>query len=528
MKRVLWVLFLSLAMGSCATVQPPQNLVNRALDAMGGAESYARVKTITVKGNWKQWEPEQSHTPGGEMRHANDANFETVADYATRSVRTDWVKNFAYPAPRTFTFSEIVTPEAGYVIGREANALNSQAAKMKSPAHSMSGLRLTATQRELRRVSPLLLLEMRNSPDKLSGSPDIAIGGVTYQAVNYNAGAYTYTVLFDPQTGLPARVRTLDYDNMWGDVNYDVVLSDWTSMGGIRVPASQKYELNGRVITEVKLTEVTVNPSVQASRFDVPAELKTGAAKPATGNVPYQWILRRQFIGTYMDSDNVSFDTRATSSLRLNEIAPGVQHQAGGTHHSLIVEMSDYLIVFDAPVTDGQSNWTIAAAQAKYPGKPIRFVVLTHHHMDHAGGIRAYAAQGATLVVGQGAGAHYRKVLAAPYTRNPDLAATRDLSGTRIIEVADKHVFNDGKREVSAHLIENPHSSAYLIGYVADARIGYVTDIWSPGPKLPEKITSPLAALASAVKKAGIAPTRFAAGHGVVADYAPLAALAGN
>ena len=48
--------------------------------------------------------------------------------------------------------------------------------------------------------------------------------------------------------------------------------------------------------------------------------------------------------------------------------------------------MSDHLIVIDAPVTDAQSNWTIAAAQAKYPGKPIRYLVLTHHHMDHAGG----------------------------------------------------------------------------------------------------------------------------------------------
>jgi len=238
-------------------------------------------------------------------------------------------------------------------------------------------------------------------------------------------------------------------------------------------------------------------------------------------------VLRRQFIGTYMDSESVSFDSRATSSLRLVELAPGVQHQSGGTHHSLIVEMRDHLIVFDAPVTDGQSNWTIAAAQAKYPGKPIKYLVMTHHHMDHSGGIRAYVAQGAALVVGKGAADHYRKVLAAPFTRNPDLAA-RNLGGAQIIEVADKHVFDDGKREVSAHLIENPHSASYLIGYVADARIGYVTDIWSPGPALPAKITSPLMALVAAVRKAGIAPTRFAAGHGAPADYAPLSALAGN
>src|SRR6185295_11430385 len=176
-------------------------------------------------------------------------------------------------------------PDAGWVIGIDSNGRNAQNLKATPPGHSMSGLRLATTQRELRRVSPLLILEMRNNPDQLSASPEIAIAGVAYPAVNYNAGNYTFTVMFDPQTGLPARVRTLDYDNVWGDVSYDIVLSDWTSMGGIRVAATQKYELNGRVITEVRLTDVTVNPSLPAARFDVPADLKSGAAKPATGNI---------------------------------------------------------------------------------------------------------------------------------------------------------------------------------------------------------------------------------------------------
>jgi hypothetical protein len=340
MTRTLCLLLLTAAIGSCAT-SPQRNvdLVNRALDAMGGADSYAKVKTIAVKGNWKQWEPDQSFAPGGEMRHhANDATFEAVADYGTRSIRVDWVKDFAYPAPRTFKFSEIVTPDAGYVIGREANALNKQSADLKSPAHSMSGLRLTATQRELRRASPLLLLGMRNNPDRLSGSPDIAIGGISYPAVNYNAGAYTYTVLFDPQTGLPARVRTFEYDNVWGDVTYDL----------------------------------------------------------------------------------------------------------------------------------------------------------------------------------------------APYTRNPDLAARRDLSGTPILEVADKHVFNDGKREVSVHLIENPHASALLLAYVADARIAYVTDVYSPGAPLPPKMNPALQSVVNGVKKAGIQPVTFVGGHGSSAPYSLLVGLAGN
>jgi glyoxylase-like metal-dependent hydrolase (beta-lactamase superfamily II) len=527
MQRILFLLLSAVFVGSCATTPSSENLVGRAVDAMGGADALSKVKTMSVRGTMKQWEPEQSFAPGGEMRFANETTFEAAGDFSAGAMRIDWVKNFAYPAPRTFKFSEIVTPTAGWVVGREANGLNKQAEGMNPPAHSMSGLRLATTQRELRRASPSLLLEMRANASRVIASPEIRVGGVTYPAVSYRAGNDTFIVMFDAASGLPARIRTLDYDNVWGDVNYDLVLSEWRAFGGVQIPTSRKYELNGRTIMDIKLTDVTVNAPVAAGHFEPPAAIKAGAARPATGNVPHQWIIRRQIIGTYMDSEQVSYDARGSAGLRFNEIAPGVQHVVGGTHNSMIVEMSDYLIAFDAPVTDWQSNWTIAEAKKKYPNKPIRYLVMTHHHMDHSGGIRGYVAQGATLVVGTGAAEHYRKTLAAPYTRNPDLQP-RSLAGVNIVEVADKHVFSDGKREVSAHLLENPHAAATLLGYVVDARIAYVTDIYSPGPPLPPKINPALASVVTGVRKAGIQPLTFAGGHGTTAPYALLVALAGN
>lgn len=393
----------------------------------------------------------------------------------------------------------------------------------------MSGLRLAAAQRELLRGSPLLALEMQRNPDRVTSTARVTVGGVSYPAVNYRAADQTLTVMFDPATGLPARVRTLDYDNIWGDVTYDLVLADWQAVSGVRVAMSRKYELNGRVVMDAKVTETKVNAPIAADRFAIPPPFLAAARKPATGNVPYQWIIRRQFVGFYLDSDQPSYDTRASTGLKLVELAPGIQHVVGGSHNSLIVEMKDHVIVFDAPVSDWQSNWTISAARAKYLKKPVKYLVLTHHHMDHTGGVRAYASAGATIVTGKGTVEHFRRVLAAPFTRSRDLPEG-DLSRTPIVEVTGKYVLTDGQREVHAYLVDpNPHSEGMLIGYVPDARLGFVTDLWSPSPApLPERLNPALASLVAAVKKAGISPAKFAGGHGASADYAPLAALEGK
>ena len=530
MKRAAWLLAMSLVVASCATMPSgSQDLVSRAVAAMGGADALAGVKTLYAKGTVRQYEPEQSYAAGGEMRFTCESIFEATTDVGTRATRIDWSRKFAYPAPRTFTFSEIVTPDAGYVEGIDSNGRTRQSLEAKPPAHTMSGLRLAATQRELRRGSPLLLLEMLKNPDRVASVGDVTVGSVSYPAVDYRAADnQTFTVMFDRATGLPARIRTLDYDNIWGDVTYDLVLSDWQMVEGLRVATTWNYELNGRKIMEIKITDGKVNGAFASDRLVIPDAFKAGAPKPATA-VPYQWVIRRQFIGTYLDSDVPSYDTRATSSLKLVELAPGVQHVVGGSHHALLVALKDHVIVFDAPVSDWHSTWVLAAAQYKFPRKPVKYLVLTHHHMDHAGGLRAYAAEGATIVAGKGTAAHFRRVLAAPFTRNPDLPA-RDLTRTPIVEVADKHVFSDGQREVHAYVIDpNPHAEGLMIGYVADARIGFATDIWSPGAApLPDKLNPALASLVATVKKAGISPLKFAGGHGSTADYAPLAALEGK
>lgn len=125
MKR-LWLLCMVSVLVSCAapatkTLSRDQELVDLALAAMGGADALRGQRGVSIKGTVKYWEPEQSHTPGGEMRFAADARFDAVHDFANHVSRIDWEKKFAYPTPRTFTYAEIVTPGAGVVIGIDSN-----------------------------------------------------------------------------------------------------------------------------------------------------------------------------------------------------------------------------------------------------------------------------------------------------------------------------------------------------------------------------------------------------------------------
>jgi len=207
MKRALAVLAVCM-LAACATQQTKeQSLVDRAIDAMGGADRLATLKTVSVKGTGKQWEPEQSDVPGGEMRFANETSFELVQDRSQRASRTDFERRFAYPAPRTFKFSEVVLADSGYVLGVDTNGRNAQSLKMNPPAHAMSGARLATVQREaLRGTVSRLLGEMRANPKDLRPSSDLVAGGASYPAVGYGP----FLVGFDSQSGLPVRVRTLD------------------------------------------------------------------------------------------------------------------------------------------------------------------------------------------------------------------------------------------------------------------------------------------------------------------------------
>ena len=495
----------------------PQDRVNAAYAAMGGD----KLKTLTVSASLQQYDPGESYSLSDPAKpDTGVSDLKQSRDFQRGLTRDEWVRPKADDGTKR-TYIEIVTPTAGYVVGNDATngRLPKRTVKGTQPEHTMSGRRLTATLRELER--PFIVLEMKRHPDRVSAVDDQKVGGKTYPAAQYRDDYGSYIVIFDPATNLPMRVRTLDWDALEGDSVYDAEYSDWRDVSGAKIAFSTAYTLNGMKVADLKFSNVAINLNFPPKTFEIPQAMLSAAAKPAPANAtPYQWIIRRQFSGFYYDSDAKYTDD--LDSLKLVDVATNVSQTQGGTHNTLFIATNTYLIAVEAPNDDGQAIQSIDMAKKRYPGKPIRYLVLTHHHVDHVGGMRTYAAEGATIVVGKGDGDYIRKALVRPETLNPD--APKKAFTPKVVEVDGRWSVNDGGREVDAYVVENPHVSPMLIVFVPDAKLGIVTDLYVPGAPPPSN--TEVAALVKGVDKWAIKPERFAGGHGSVGPYADVVAAA--
>ena len=198
---------------------------------------------------------------------------------------------------------------------------------------------------------------------------------------------------------LVERVQTWVPNPVLGDMIYDHRYSDYKDFGGVMFPtALHSHQGDPRINAghnwmDIRVTNARGN--VNTDVLAVPASVQE-AATPA-----------------------VQAESR--------ELTDGVCRIAGGSHHSVAVEFSDFVAVVEAPQHEARSLAVIGEVRRIIPNKPIRYVVNTHHHFDHSGGLRTYVAQSATVVTHQGNRDFFYDVLfhPGPRTLAPDILSTR-------------------------------------------------------------------------------------------------------
>lgn len=500
-----------------AYAQSPIDLLKQAVDAQGGADALRAVTSVVVKGEGKFWSVGQSFSPHEPPPFHSDSTLTASIDLAGAKARYDWERDLKIPFPRKFPFSEVRFPTYGAVIDD------------KGQVKPMSGNRHATTMREALRGDAwmgTLQLAALDAPKNVSGIKDQTLGDQTFPAIQYSHGPHTFIMLFDRTTKLPVSIRNREADRLWGDSNYDMILSDWKKVGNVTIAHTRSFKINDIEAQRLTLKDVALNATIAPETFLVPDAVKAAAKPTPTTNVPYQWVLRGLASPAFYSDTDPAY-VLPGPGIRLDQLAPNVLYTQGAVCNNMVVEMKDGLVVFEAPVGADQSRWLLDQLKVKYPGKPIKYLVLSHHHFDHISGMRQYAAEGATIVVPAPNKAYFEQVLKAPNTVEPD-ALQKAPKNVPVVEVKDSFSIKDDTVEIHVYNMPNPHANGFLMSHVVKENFVYSPDMIPMfGPTVPRMPTT--VAVGDELRKRHITGATIVGGHGGTAKQADIGpALAAN
>ncbi len=448
-----------------AAAQAPRELVARAIAAMGGEPALTAASVITADFNTATFALGQEETPASPAR-ATFASGQTVTDLrAMRRVLTQEVRPLTggVQRQRRVTAGGIGLLETD---GRQA---------ADAPAT------VGTTERGMR-LSPERLLASALAGGT-SALPARTLREESGAGVSYAAGPDTLNLFFDPRTGLLLMTEHVMDDPILGDRRTATWYTRWQDAGGIKLPRQIDVEYNGRIQSHTVITAARVGPA-DAAAFTIPDSISSRAQR-AIAAAPAQ------------------VPTVAS-------IAPGLWWVAGGTHHSMVVEQPSQLIVVEGPFSTQRTAAVLDTLKARFPTKPVSLVVNTHHHWDHASGLRGYLAAGVPVLTHARNGGYVRGIASAAKTVAPD-ALTR---GGRVPEVrtmTDSLTIGEGSGRIVLYHAPTSHVEGMLIAYVPSAKTVFNSDLFGPG-QAPNAVFA--RELVAAVRARGIAVDKVVGGHG--------------
>jgi len=443
----------------------------RMAKSMGGLEKILALQGLEFMSKGNRFEPEQSNKPAGEFVHVVDYDYHLNYGLGKQLLRTEWFNKVKYPFIEQRQFTEVINGKHGAVFGFDTIIAPGQAAMLST--------RIGARVKQNLVSSPLALIHRASQH-----AEQVRFLGVKkynkrpHQVISIPGWDQPIRLFIDVESKLPSKAETLEDDTIYGDAKWEVSFNNWTKVGDIKVPSKITHKINGRTINNEVRDSFALTRTLSLGLFEIPADLTVAfnAEQFAWGVRASQWFNRFLSIGIPFD-----LDQRDESSVQLVEVAPKVFHVLGFTHNSMIIEMNDYLIVVEAPLYDDRTQAIIRTIKKQWPAKPIKYVVVSHFHNDHIGGIRGYGDIGATLIVGEGTKDHYEDIFEAAHTVYPDAYSLHQgVVKIETVKPGEDLVLTDGSRNVRIFDVENRHAIGTLIPFVEDAKLVFVSDLYSP------------------------------------------------
>ena len=247
------------------------------------------------------------------------------------------------------------------------------------------------------------------------------------------------SVAFDTRTKLPAWASWVQPDTNLGEVTLRTYYTAYQAENGVQVPFGYTSVIDWRdtVTWRFYVDRVLVDEGIDD--LAAPQEAR-GPAPPA-----------------------------AAPAIQVENVASGIWYLRG-QGNSTAFEFSDHITLYEVYASEANAKVIIEKARTLVPGKPVTQAIVSHHHFDHSGGLRAAVAEGLEIVTHRGNTAIFREMAGRPARTFPD-ALGRSPKPIRMLPVDDMLVLKDATMEVRIYRARNnSHMANALIAYAPGAK----------------------------------------------------------
>jgi glyoxylase-like metal-dependent hydrolase (beta-lactamase superfamily II) len=436
------------------------------LESVAKAMGATTLKSIQYSGSGVSFASGQSPAPGMPWPRFNVKSYTRTASYETASLRDELVRTQAEDPPRGGGLQPIRGEQRQIFLVSGDHAWNVVAdAAIPAP--------IALAERQLQ------LWSTPHGVIKAAIANNATVQGRTIAFAL--PGRFTVKAMVDDRS-LVEKIEAWIPSPVLGDMAVEVSYSDYRDFGGVKFPMKIRQTAGG--FPTLDLTVSAVRPNVAAD-VRVPDAVRQVTA-------PYARVATQM-------------------------VADGVWYVTGGTHHSVVIEMNDHVIVAEAPLNDERAVAVLAEVKNLVANKPIRYVINSHHHFDHSGGLRAFAAEGVTVITHEINRAYFERTLAAPASVLPDRLAKSGRKAT-VEGVRDRRVLSDGTRAVEIHHIAGIlHDDGLLMVYLPKEKLLIEADAYTPAPPNtpPPSPANPFSVnLADNITRIGLAADQLLPLHG--------------
>jgi glyoxylase-like metal-dependent hydrolase (beta-lactamase superfamily II) len=462
--------------GQDATVDASLTPLEKAYVGIGGKDALAALTSFTLATAGGRWVVGEGYEPD-DTGKAGLFTAKVQHDIATKGLRIDYVNNVnVLGLAAELMYSEIHKGNLGVITGSPS--------LFGFPGGDMPSDRWASSQKQHMLLNPHLLLQKVIADETLAtdGGPAL-LDGALHHLLVVDDDVWPITLWISSQTGKISKLSTMENDHVLRDLDLEVFYEGWEPTAqGVRFPKSVVISRDSMILHQEVRESVEVNTAIADTELQFPmgsnpqyneAWAKIGAATSQFNQI---------FAGIGIPLDGIQ------TFVAPQQVSPGVWWIQGGSHNSMVVEQSDGLVIADAPLYNERSEAIITWAKTQFPGKPMKYVVLTHFHDDHTGGVRAFAAEGAKVVTGAASEKYLHHSLTAKSLVLPDKLGMSGMEAElMVVDPNGMLSIPDAARPMTVYAIDSSHAADMLLPYLPAQQIIWVTDIYNAAnpPGLP-------------------------------------------